>query len=271
MAKSMISKKAVVALDKDIPKLALMIGIGYNGTRLEISDPYDDLHRFAKYLENIGYENDNIIILTDSSAFNNKASPTYINILTYIDDLVKFADENKGSYITLYYTGHGSRFKERDKIREAIVPSNYDEAHCIKGEVIKKLLVDRLDPTTTLFCMIDCCYSGNIISLKNKYLGRNKYLNNIHDESKCRAYVLGSSKKDQKSLKQLIDMGKQNREKRSLTTWAFYDKYRANSTLLGLVINMQILLNSRSKNAQHIQLLSNQDIDTSKISIPRLA
>ena len=35
--------------------MALVIGISYKNTAIEISDTYDDLHRFILYLKNIGF------------------------------------------------------------------------------------------------------------------------------------------------------------------------------------------------------------------------
>lgn len=266
----MLAKSVIKKLDDNIPKLALLIGIGYTNTNLEISDPYNDLQGFITYLINIGFQNDSIIILTDSIAFDNSAMPTHVNIITYMDDLVKFSEKNKNAHIVFYYTGHGTRFEDKNKIKEAIVPVNFHNAHCINGEIIKKVLIDRLDETSTIFCMIDCCYSGNIINLKNKYIGQNRYLNNKFDTSKCKAFSIGSSKKNQISLKYLIELGNKNRGKKSLMTWAFCDMYRTNSALYSLIVNMQLFLNGRFKDAQNIQLLSNQDIDTKTICIPEL-
>lgn len=268
----MLVKRIYQKLNKDIKKMAIVIGIGYTNTPIEMSDPYDDIYRFIAYLFSIGFENDDIIILTDSKEFNNSALPTHINIITYINDIVKSANENTltDSYVVFYYTGHGTRMIHNNQLVEAIIPLNFDEAQCITGDILKQLLVNRLNKNVTLFCMFDCCYSGNIINLKYTYIKNKQYVNTISDKSECNVFVLGSSKNNQISLKTLIDLGKKNYEKRSLLTWAFYDKFKMNSTLSGLISNIQQLIDIKFKDAQTIQLSSNKNIDHNIVSIPEL-
>lgn len=269
----MLNKRIITKLNNDIQKIAILIGIGYKGTELEMSDAYYDLHKFYTYLINIGFANDDIILITDSEAFENRIEPTSSNILFYINELVNFGNkDDQKRYLVLYYTGHGTRLidKNKNKIIEALVPNNYYECNLIKGSFLKEKLIDKLNSNVTIFNFIDCCYSGNLINLKYKYHNTNKYINNKYDTSICNAYLLSSCRNNQISLKMLIELDNKNREKRSLLTWAFCEKYKTNSILSSLLKNIQLHLNIKFKNVQTIQFLCNKDIDLNNLAIPEL-
>jgi hypothetical protein len=299
MKQRTINKRFYKKLDTNIPKMAVLVGIGYKKTKIEMSDPYDDIHRFYTYLINIGFENNDIYILTDSEVFDNRIEPTDINIMIYLNKLVQAGktdvstqngedstqnnedstkngeDSTQNSedskYLVFYYTGHGIRTLEKGRIIEGIVPSNFEPNNLIKGSLIKEILIDKLSKNATIFVFIDCCYSGNIISLKYRYHNNKKYLNAARDKSVCNAYVISSSRNNQISIKTLVELDKKNREKRSLLTWAFWNKYKMDTYLDTLLSSIQSYFNSMFEtDTQQVQLLTNQDIDITRVTIPEL-
>jgi len=81
---------------------ALLIGIDYFGTDHQLNGCINDVNAMSIFLQNNGFNNNNIKILTD----NTNIKPTKDNILNNFINLLKNA--KSGDIIFFFYSGHGS-------------------------------------------------------------------------------------------------------------------------------------------------------------------
>ena len=156
---------------------ALLIGINYKNTRLELQNCIYDALDMKEMLESL-FTLDKCVVLTDETDIK----PNKENIIQEFKHLAENAKENDNFWI--HYSGHGVQQKnhsgdvELDNKDEAIVPLDY------KGDPKDLILDDELNQLCSLFkennnvlMTFDCCHSGTMMDLPYKYTKdrRNRY------------------------------------------------------------------------------------------------
>ena len=159
-------------LGSDEKKLALIIGINYTGMSGELRGCITDTQKIIKMLkERCGYEDSQIILLTDETHFK----PTKANILDSIDLFVDRANKEGIKELWFSYSGHGSYTwnfggdNETDSKDEALVPLDYQTAGLITDDSLNNKLVKGLPKDAKLFSIIDACHSGTSLDLPYIY------------------------------------------------------------------------------------------------------
>lgn len=149
-------------------KLALIVGINYEGMNGELRGCINDTIKITDFLKTrCGYSDDNMIILTD----NTDVKPTKNNILNAIDNIVDRANNENIKEIWFSYSGHGTYTwnyggdSEADNKDEALVPIDYAQSGVITDDVLNTRLVRKLPKEANLFSIIDACHSGTSLDL----------------------------------------------------------------------------------------------------------
>lgn len=143
-------------------KRALLVGINYKGTSSALNGCINDVNNIKKELIKRGYEEKDIVVLTDET--ENK--PTRNNILKEFLNLII----SDATYLFFHYSGHGSYVwdvdgDEDDGKDECLIPIDYLESGVIVDDELKGILT-CLSYDKHLFCLLDCCHSGTGMDLK---------------------------------------------------------------------------------------------------------
>jgi len=115
----------------------------------------------------------NTRLLTDENQTSDLATlPTKANCLDSFKWLL--ADVQPGDVLWLHYSGHGVQDStipspERDGVNEAIQPLDYMTHGNIMDKVLRRELVDALPKGATLYAVMDCCHSGDILDMRYVY------------------------------------------------------------------------------------------------------
>lgn len=151
-------------------KLALLIGINYQGTSNQLQGCINDVNHMKQYLISVRkYSEENITIITDETTMK----PTRNNILLAIDTLIEKSRENREEdckEIFFHYSGHGTYIRDNDHNEEdgrdeCIVSSDHQ---IIIDDELKERLVNRVGNIKTI-CIIDACHSGSSMDLPFQY------------------------------------------------------------------------------------------------------
>lgn len=152
--------------EKTMVNRALIIGINYENTDLQLSGCINDALNLKNYLITKGFTESNMQFLTDQTVL-----PTRANILAAISWLT--AGAKAGDSLWFSYSGHGSQQSERsqrvrdekDGLDETIVPLDYQTAGQILDDDLRRLLVDPLPAGVRLTALIDACHSATSFDL----------------------------------------------------------------------------------------------------------
>lgn len=183
-----------------IMKLALLIGINYQGTESELRGCETDVYNMEKELINFhGYKKDNIKILTTDA--------TGRNIMHYLAKMVIEAYHNRANEIFFHYSGHGSHLKdnngdETDGRDECIIPVDYNLCGVITDDLLHSYF-SYIPETCKCTCIFDCCHSGTILDLEYQYQRDEKQ--NPFSTVKSNVLLLTGCRDDQTSADALID------------------------------------------------------------------
>ena len=164
-------------LFKHKEKKALLIGINYKDNSTTDDDLYgcvNDCFNIRKKLNNMGFKDENIIMLINSDA-------TKSNIKSQINNLVNLS-QKKELDIWFSYSGHGGgsfSYFEKDNQKEYICPDDYLVNGMIDDVWLKTNFVDKLSPKTNCFVLMDCCHSGSNFNLPYQYPDVNLNTNSI--------------------------------------------------------------------------------------------
>jgi predicted ester cyclase len=98
-----------------------------------------------------------------------RRKPTRKEILAGMTWLVR--DVKAGDVLYFHYSGHGAQLRdktgdEKDGKDESIVPLDYQRAGQIIDDELEELLVRKVPPGATLYCVFDCCHSGTILDMR---------------------------------------------------------------------------------------------------------
>ena len=146
-----------------------MIGINYTGSDAALNGCINDVNNMYDMLtQNCGYEQNNVILLTDYTP----NQPTKANIETYIKWLVTGA--KSGDNLFFHYSGHGSYVRdgngdEADGRDEVLVPIDYTTAACISDDWLYDNLASKVPFGCTLYALTDCCHSGTMLDIRYGY------------------------------------------------------------------------------------------------------
>ncbi|KAG2196712.1 hypothetical protein INT47_009622 [Mucor saturninus] len=201
-------------------KKALLIGINYLGTDNELSGCFNDVTNIKDFISTLyGFQEEDMVILTDDQPHDSKLYPTRENILAAMSWLVADAQPNDSFFF--HFSGHGGRIKdihgdEDDGYDETIYPVDFatfeGESGQIVDDTIHDLLVRPLCEGCRLTCIFDSCHSGTALDLPfvystkgvikdtNLFKGAGKGL-----ISAGMSYVAGDT---QRAISSLIELGK---------------------------------------------------------------
>lgn len=147
-------------------KYALVIGINYIGTTVELKGCINDANNVVTYLTTkCGYLPTNIKVLTD----NGPLKPNSLNIDVEITRLVNRAIYNGATELFLSYSGHGTYVRdlngdEKDGRDECIVPLDYKRKGFIKDDRLNQILL-KMPIRCKMYCLFDSCFSGTVLDL----------------------------------------------------------------------------------------------------------
>lgn len=149
-------------------KKALLIGINYIRSKIELHGCINDVNNMNNFLLSIGYAQENIIILTDKTA----DKPTKQNIINNLAKLVN--DAVAGDELWFLYSGHGTTVIDvsgdevETRTDSAICPLDYITRGFIIDDDIRLLLLP-LKKDVKLVIVLDSCNSGTCCDLKYNY------------------------------------------------------------------------------------------------------
>lgn len=145
-------------------KHALLIGINYRGTGIDLQGCINDVNNMSNYLiKERGYIQKNITVLTD----NTKIKPTSFDIQMAITKLIATPGARE---LWLHYSGHGTYTRdlnrdERDGRDECIVPLDFKRTGLIVDDTLNRY-VCVLSNLCRMICIFDSCFSGTVLDLK---------------------------------------------------------------------------------------------------------
>jgi hypothetical protein len=245
-------------------KMALLISIEYVNTAIQLSDSTDDLCMMINYLKHIGFVDEDIIILSDNGNFVNAIKPTYANIIYYINELANYNISFNDAYIVLCYNGHGIKHKicQNGKyfIANCIIPTDTDNV--ISNQLLKEILTNKIQQTTTMFCFVDCCYGSGLFDVKYKLHNDKCVIINNDDKSEGKIFIIASSNVNETTAKTPNDTT-------SLFTHLFYKKFKINTNILSLIKQIQAEIANIYKLSMNIQFFSNVIFDDT-MTIPNM-
>lgn len=202
----------------DVPtKRAVLIGINYRGTKNRLHGCINDANAIKKTLmEFYGFEEKNIVVLTDDSILKKK--PTRSNIVKYLKKMSAITGPRDELVVT--YSGHGSQVVCEDG-DESLNPDtpNMDDVICpcdfksyggerglIRDDELKEILVDRLPNGAKLRVVLDCCNSGTGLDLPFLFKGGDEFVNLAIGAYRCTdSLLLSGCRDDQTSADAIID------------------------------------------------------------------
>ncbi|VVA95846.1 unnamed protein product [Arabis nemorensis] len=151
-------------------KKAVLIGINYPGTKVELKGCVNDVHRMHKCLvDRFGFAEEDITVLIDTD--KSYTQPTGKNIHQALSELVKPA--KPGDVLFVHYSGHGTRVPpetgEDDDtgFDECIVPCDMNP---IPDDDFREL-VERVPEGCKITIISDSCHSGGLIDEAKEQIG----------------------------------------------------------------------------------------------------
>lgn len=231
-------------------KLALLIGINYNGTDNQLNGCINDIENVEKLLINkFNYDAKNIVTLTDLT----EKKPTANNILFSIYQLLIKCHRDKNiNEVWFHYSGHGYYTRdhdndEKDNQDECIVPLDYKKNGIITDDTIYKYF--RWFPSR-IKCMsiFDCCHGGTMMDLEYKY----KFsVNKIEKENKKKInskIVCISGCKDNQTSSEVLDFFEFGKYNGALTSTLILtlQKFNYHISIVDLVTEIKLHLKNNN-------------------------
>ncbi|KAJ4866582.1 Metacaspase-8 [Raphanus sativus] len=151
-------------------KRALLIGINYPGTSVELRGCVNDVRRMHRCLtDRYGFSNDNITVLIDTETSG--PQPTGKNIRDALNKLI--ADGESGDTLVVHYSGHGTRLPTEEGVLDA---TGFDE--CITPCDMNLItdnefrdMVAEVKEGCRLTIISDSCHSGGLIEEAKEQIG----------------------------------------------------------------------------------------------------
>lgn len=181
-------------------KLALHIGINYEGSDSELFGCENDANNMKRFTQNIlGYNEENITLMTD----NTDILPTYDNIMKYLHSIADKTNTENVKELFITYSGHGSNIHdhsgdESDKKDECLIPIDYKKKGYIKDDDLHKVLA-KINEKVNVIILIDACHSGTMLDLR--YVAGNKFtIENSKCNIKCNCVMISGCLDSQVSI-----------------------------------------------------------------------
>lgn len=165
-------------------KRALLIGINYKGSNVELNGCINDVKNIKDILiNNFDYLDENIRILTEES----NLIPTRMTIQRSIQWLV--SNVKAGDTLYFHYSGHGAYIQDKDNNEsdgkdEVIIPLDYRSSGVISDDWFNINLVKKIPIGVKLWGFMDCCHSGTLFDLKYNW----KSISKSKTENKSNQY-----------------------------------------------------------------------------------
>ena len=205
---------------------AFLIGCNYVGTPNALNGCINDANNIKEFLISIGFDNNNIQMLTD----NTVTKPTKKNILDAFKTLLM--NTKAGDLVFWLYSGHGSYIRDRngDEV------SGYDQClytldkQFILDDELKSLIQSYLHKDACLFALFDSCFSGSVLDLKYQYmdsLNYDKYIELSKQAKTNGNVVMISGCNDKQTSADAFINGKST----GAMTWSFLDSFKNNKNL----------------------------------------
>jgi len=230
-------------------KKALIIGINYNETSLQLNGCINDAKLMERFLKNRNFTE--IKLLTDET----EIKPTKDNILKEIKNILE--NSNKNDLIFIFYSGHGSYTIDRnndelDGYDELLVPLDFDY---IKDDELKQLINTYGKQDTNIIALFDCCNSGTSFDLRYQILDKLNYdditENKANTETPCNIFYISGCRDDEYSIETNV-----NDDVQGLMTWAFLDIMNKNNKLSWRQLIKKMRENIKGRSFQIPQLSS---------------
>lgn len=154
-------------------KYALLIGINYKNTPIQLQGCINDINNMRTFLQNsLGYTR--FITLTDDTP----SKPTRKNILTAFNILIGSLKPGDEAFIS--YSGHGLLVADfnRDEVSGAdsvIVPIDFKTAGFISDDLIRINVAQRVIKGVKMYVVLDACHSGTACDLRYKVDDHSSY------------------------------------------------------------------------------------------------
>ncbi|KAJ3696068.1 hypothetical protein LUZ60_001445 [Juncus effusus] len=151
-------------------KKAVLVGITYPGTKIQLSGCSNDVNRMHKCLiERYGFNEEDIMIFTDTDP--KYPQPTGANIRKALGDLIGSAES--GDYLFFHYSGHGTRLPSETGddddtgYDECIVPCDMN----LIADNDFRDLVARVPDGCKITLVSDSCHSGGLLDKSKEQIG----------------------------------------------------------------------------------------------------
>ncbi|CAH2067884.1 unnamed protein product [Thlaspi arvense] len=151
-------------------KKAVLIGINYPGSKVELKGCVNDVHRMHKcLLDRFGFTKEDITVLIDTD--ESYTQPTGKNIRQALSELIKPA--KPGDVLFVHYSGHGTRVppetgeEDATGFDECIVPCDMNP---IPDDDFRDL-VEQVPEGCQITIVSDSCHSGGLIDEAKEQIG----------------------------------------------------------------------------------------------------
>ena len=239
-------------------KKAVLIGINYTNTDLELKGCITDVIKMEEFLTKKGYRC--IKLIDTPENVDTDKYPLKRHIIKWLNWLVK--NTKKNNKLFLHFSGHGSftndvNNDERDHKDETIVPLDCKSAGIIKDDFIVKILSSTPADVFTIF---DCCHSGTILDLIYRYepFRDIPFTDKKYSETDNNIISISGCRDNQTSAEVWFKRVKQNRG--ALTYFIITELNKDNNTYKIMLKNIRKYLN-KCKLKQIPQLHTSKKID----------
>ena len=212
--------QTVIKTPKNVLKMALLIGINYENTKIKLRGCINDCENIRTFLLKNKYMNENeIIMMTDrqqeqkekekEKEKENELYPTKKNIYIQLMKLIKFAHKNRDQEIFLFmsYSGHGAHvpdtnYDEEDGFDEVLCPVDCMINGYFTDDELKKIFINQLPSNVKLLFLVDACHSGTVLDLKYNYKADKSRTYSVYgkyDDTQCDVIMISGSHDSQTS------------------------------------------------------------------------
>jgi len=232
-------------------KFAITIGVNYDDNDINSDDLYgciNDLNNINEFLlEKCNFTSSQIISLCNTDA-------TKENIEKSISSMINFSNNNPDAELWFSFSGHGAQkisFIEKDGKTELICPVDYKTNGYISDNWLNSNLCNKLNDSSKLFVLMDCCHSGSNLDLQYNYV--NNKVNSVGTPLTNKANIIKIS--GCKDSQVSVDYFNSNdSEHQGVLTNAFLTTNHKSNKFSNRVKNINKYL--RSRNFNQIPLLS---------------
>ena len=149
-------------------KRALLIGVSYYGTDMELKGTKNDTIRLRqKLIDRFGYRSEDVVLLVEHEGYK---PPTGKNILNALIKLIIATRRGLVDECFVSFSGHGSSIPDKDGgdeadgMDEVLVPKDWHTRGVITDDLLSHYF-RYFSSKCRVICSLDCCHSASPISL----------------------------------------------------------------------------------------------------------